>query len=123
MQDAFAGLASLPPARVMTPVDLGAHVLAFTPHQVVAAPYHRNQQGIRDAMEFFNQPMEEARAILDARGIGLVAVCPQLPEMAGLAEAADDSFVKLYARGALPGWLIERSDDDSPLRIYAGAPR
>ena len=123
MQDAFAGLASLPPARVMTPVDLGAHVLAFTPHQVVAAPYHRNQQGIRDAMEFFNQPMEEARAILDARGIGLVAVCPQLPEMAGLAEAADDSFVKLYARGALPGWLIERSDDDSPLRIYAVAPR
>ena len=37
MPSAFADLAKLPPARVMTPIDLGSHVLLFTPHSVVAS--------------------------------------------------------------------------------------
>lgn len=123
MASAFDDLAALPPARVMSLVDLGSHVLAYTPHAVVAAPYHRNQQGVRDAFEFFNQPLERARDILDERGISLVVVCPQMPEMKGLPNAAEDSFVRLYAREALPDWLIERSSKSSPLRIYQVLPR
>jgi len=123
LASAFDDLAALPPARAMTLVDLGAHVLAYTPHAVVAAPYHRNQQGLRDAFEFFNQPLEQARAILEARDITLVVICPQMPEMAGLPDAAHSSFVKLYARDALPGWLVERSSETSPLKVYEVAPR
>lgn len=116
---AFAELAALPPERVMTPIDLGAHLLAFTPHAVVAAPYHRNEQGVRDAFRFFNDPIEEAKRIVDERGIGLVVICPGMPEMAGLPDAAPDSFVKLYAQGTLPEWLIDQSLPDSPLKVFA----
>ncbi|MHB1101706.1 MAG: hypothetical protein ACYC0C_02760 [Devosia sp.] len=123
MTSAFAELAALPPARVMSYVDLGAHVLAYTPHAVVAAPYHRNQRGVRDAFEFFNRPLDQARAILDERGITLVVICPQMPEMEGLSNAAADSFVKLYARHALPGWLLDRSSESSPLKVYEVTPR
>ena len=123
MESAYAGLGAMPPARIMTFVDLGAHILAFTPHAVVAAPYHRNQDGVRDALRFFSLPLDQARSILDARGISLVVTCPQMPEMAGLADATADSFARLYARGQLPDWFIDRSRPDSPLRIYEVVPR
>lgn len=123
MGSSFDTLAALPPARVMSFIDLGAHVLAYTPHAVVAAPYHRNQQGLRDALEFFSRSLDEARTTLDQRGISLVVICPQMPEMKGLPDAAEDSFVKLHARRELPIWLVERSDDGAPVEVFEVLPR
>jgi hypothetical protein len=120
---AFAGLAAMPPQRVMSFIDLGSHVLLNTPHSVVAAPYHRNQKGVREAFDFFNTPLEAARSILDARGVTLVVICPAMSEMGGLLDATPDSFVNLYAEGKLPGWLVEASPKDAPLKIYAVTPR
>lgn len=120
---AFADLAAIPPERIMTPIDLGAHMLLYTPHSVVAAPYHRNQQGLRDAFRFFNDPIAEARTILDARGIGLVVICPQMAEMQGLEDRASDSFVNLYASNSLPDWLADVSLPGAALKVYAVLPQ
>jgi hypothetical protein len=116
--EAFATLAAMAPARVMSPIDLGSHILLLTPHTVVAAPYHRNQRGVRDAFRFFNEPTEEAREILAARGISLVVVCPAMPELRGMADAAPDSFVRLLDAGRLPAWLSETTAPGSALRIF-----
>ena len=97
----------LPPERIMTPIDLGSHVLLYTPHAVVAAPYHRNEQGVLDAFRFFNEPIEESRAILEERGISLVVICPAMSEVRGLVAHSARSFVTLYAEDKLPAWLHE----------------
>jgi len=123
LPSAFEDLAGLPPERMMTPIDLGSHILLFTPHSVVAAPYHRNEQGVLDAFHFFNRPIGEARTILDARGISVVVTCPAMPEMAGLPDAAPDSFVRLAAKDRLPSWLHEVSLPGAALRTYAVLPR
>lgn len=123
MPAAFAELAAMPPERVMTPIDLGAHMLAFTPHAVVSAPYHRNQQGVRDTFAFFNGPIEAARDLLDARGITLVVTCPALPELQGGPDSAPDSFIRRYEAGTLPGWLVDTSLPDAPLKVFAVMPR
>ena len=120
--DAFADLAPLPPERIMTPVDLGSHLLLETPHAVVAAPYHRNQAGVLDAFRFFNEPMAVARSIVDDRGIGLVVLCPSMPEMQGLAGRAPDSFIELLQQDALPPWLEEVTLPESALRVFAVLP-
>ncbi|MEO8882312.1 MAG: hypothetical protein ABI377_02675, partial [Devosia sp.] len=122
MPAAFATLARLPPARVMTPVDLGSHLLAFTPHSAVGAPYQRDQAGVLDTFHFFNHPIGEARQILAARGVTLVVVCPQMPEMRGLPDAAPDSFVKLFAAGKLPDWLTQISAPGDALKVFRAAP-
>ena len=122
MPAAFTDLAALPPERIMTPIDLGSHMLLFTPHAVVAAPYHRPQQGVLDAFRFFNGPIDDARKILEARGIGLVVICPAMKEIRGLVDHTPDSFVTLYAEGKLPSWLVDQSLPDSPLKIYAVMP-
>lgn len=123
LPEAFSDLAALPPERIMAPIDLGAHLLLYTPHEVVAAPYHRNQQGVRDAFRFFNDSIADARTILDARGIGLVVICPGMPEVSGLSSRASDSFAVLFAEDRLPAWLREVSLPDSPLRVYAVLPQ
>jgi hypothetical protein len=123
MPSAFAGLAALAPARVMAPVDLGSHILAFTAHSVVGAPYHRDVDGLHDTFDFFNGPIGEGRDILERRGIGLVVTCPGLPELEGVGVVAPDSFNRLFSRHALPDWLADATPPGSPLRIFAVAPR
>ena len=106
----------------MTPIDLGAHMLMETPHAVVAAPYHRNQQGVRDAFRFFNEPLEDSARCSIERGIGLVVTCPAMAEMQGGPGTDPASFVALSAAGALPGWLVDQSLPGAPLRVYAVLP-
>lgn len=114
---AFADLAAMPPQRLLTPIDLGSHMLLYTHHAVVSAPYHRDQQGVRDTFRFFNEPISAARTILAERGIDLVVTCPAMPELDGQPDAAPDSFVKLSAANQLPDWLTE-IDHVGPLKIY-----
>lgn len=121
-QPAFASLAARAPARIMAPVDLGSQLLLYTPHSVVGAPYHRNGEGVRDTFRFFNEPLEESRSILRARGIALVVICPALKEITGLVDYTPDSFVALFAEGRLPAWLHDETPPGSPLRIYSVEP-
>jgi hypothetical protein len=123
LPSAFIDLSGLPPERIMAPVDLGSHILAYTPHAVVGAPYHRNQQGLLDTFHFFNEPIEQARAILDARGISLVVICPSMHEVRGLVDHTPDSFVSLFAANRLPGWLVDQSIPGATLKIYSVTPR
>ena len=119
--DAFADLRGLPPERVMTPIDLGAHLLLETPHGVVAAPYHRNEEGVLDAFRFFNQPVSEARQIAQERGLGLLVTCPAMPEMQGTGLGEPNTVLSLLAAGTPPDWLADVSLD-GPLKVYAIAP-
>jgi len=120
---AFAELAAEPPVRIMAPIDLGSHLLLLTPHAVVGAPYHRSQQGVLDTFRFFNQPIDVARGILEARGVSLVVICPAMKEIRGLVAHTPDSFVSLYAEKALPAWLVDQSLPGNPLKVYAVMPR
>lgn len=120
---AYADLAALPPERIMAPGEMGAHIMLYTPHSIVAAAYHRDNEGLLDTFGFFNGPIDEARAILEARGIGLVVTCAEVPEMRGTPEAAPDSFVRLFASNDLPDWLEDVSLPGARLKVYAVMPR
>lgn len=115
---AYADLKALPPERMMTPIDLGAHMLLETPHAVVAAPYHRNQSGVLDAFRFFNGSADEALAIARKRGLGLLVTCRAMPEMLSPARAEPGTMLNLLANDTLPAWLADVSLD-GPLKVYA----
>jgi hypothetical protein len=117
LPQSYVTLAALPPGRVMSLIDLGAHVLAFTPHAVVGAPYHRNIDGIGDSFAFFNATEAEARAIAARRQLGLVVICAGMPELRGLPDAAPDALVRQFAEGRHPGWLLP-IETAGPLSIY-----
>lgn len=122
LPQSYAQLAALPPARVMSFIDLGAHVLAYTPHAVVGAPYHRNVEGIVDTFAFFNGAESGARDIATRRGLELVVVCRGMPELRGLPDAAPDALARRLANGDPPPWLqpVEGMGTLSVYRIVAG---
>jgi hypothetical protein len=121
LPESFIDLAGLPPERIMAPIDLGAHLLLETPHAVVAAPYHRNEEGVLDAFRFFNRSAEEARVIARERGLGLLVTCPAMPEMRGAGLNVPGTINNLLAADTPPDWLKDVSLG-GPLKIYAVMP-
>jgi hypothetical protein len=117
----FAELRAMPAARAMTPVDLGSHLLLETPHAVVAAPYHRNADGVLDAFRFFNRPVEEARAMAERRGLDLLVICEAMPEMQGAGLREPGTVLSLLAAGTPPDW-IEPLSLEGPLETYRLSP-
>src|SRR5690606_35259828 len=107
--EAFADLRAIPPERIMTPIDLGSHMLLETPHAVVSAPYHRNEDGVLDTFRFFTRSAEDARAIAEARGLGLVVTCPAMPEVQGQAVETPGTLLNLIEAGTPPSWISDVS--------------
>jgi hypothetical protein len=115
--DALARLAAVPPGRLLTPLDLGAYALAATPHQIIAAPYHRNNQGNRAMYDFFMRQPAQSEAIARAWGVDYVAFCPgDLDDMAKAA-GQPESLAAQLGRGVIPAWLVPLDRGDAP-RIY-----
>ena len=116
---AYSGLAELPPGRVLGSMDVGPLVLAFTPHKVVGAPYHRNNAGNRDNFQFFLGTPEEGLAIARQRAVDYVMVCPTSPESVTVADRAKAGLLAQLLSGAVPSWLEPiPSGPGAALRLY-----
>jgi len=102
---AFAPLAALPPGIVLAPIDAGSHMLALTPHSVLAAPYHRDNHGNRAALDAFLSDPETARQILRANHVTYVMTCPGLKETDALARRAPHGLAAALMAGTTPDWL------------------
>lgn len=119
-----ARLAALPAARVLTVSNLGAPVLRNTGHSVLAGPYHRNVEGNLLALDAFMATPDEARAIVEAQRIGIVAFCPGNPESPFLQRQAPDGLMAALMRGAPPRWLdMLPGDAAAPLQLYRVVPQ
>jgi hypothetical protein len=101
----YAELARLPRGVVATEIDFGSFVLALTPHSVIAAPYHRLADGILTSHRILASPPEEARRILQRRGVSYVALCgTHVPPELNEAERKAGLWGRLQA-GSPPDWL------------------
>jgi hypothetical protein len=101
----YAQLSRLPPGLVAAEVDLGAYVLALTPHSVVAGPYHRLADGIVAAHQMFALPPDQARGVLAHLGANYLVTCgKRAPPGQTEAERSASLWGRLEA-GAIPRWL------------------
>ena len=85
-------LSALPTGLALNTVDTGPFILAFSPHSVVAAPYHRNVDGIMANLESFGGSDEAARAIALSRGAAYVIACVDDSGVMAYANAIPDGF-------------------------------
>ena len=115
---AYAPLAGLGAASMLAPVDLGAHLLANTSIMPIAAPFHRDANGIRAALEFFLSEPAEAHAIALRARAHFVVTCPWLREVAIYAERAPHGMAAELAAGRAPDWLRRVAVGNTPLAVY-----
>jgi hypothetical protein len=102
---AFVPLSHLPPGLIAGPIDAGSHILALTPHSVLAAPYHRDNHGNRAALDAFLAPSSEAQGILRANNVRYVVNCSGFGELEAWAKRAPDSLAMHIVTNTPPAWL------------------
>jgi hypothetical protein len=117
----YAPLAALPAGRVLAFIDSGAFILAQTRHSVLAAPYHRNNEGNLAAVDMLLASPADASAAMERFRIAYVVICPGAPEFKLYQRAGGGLAVQLV-QGKVPAWLQPVAPGDGSLRAWRVVP-
>jgi len=120
---ALEPLNGLSPARIAAPLEMGAFILAFTPHSVFAAPYHRDNHGNRVVIDAFLTEPSRAEKILRAAGADLVIWCASEARNSTLSKRSEASLAAGLARGDIPDWLEPRGATGGVVHVFALRPK
>ncbi len=120
----FEQLAGLPETTVLTVSNLGAAVLRYTPHRVLAGPYHRNVDGNLAALDVLTGPAGQGFDLADKYGATILALCRGNSESEFLARRAPDGLLASMMAGDIPGWLeLVPQSRDRPLQLFRAVSR
>lgn len=94
---------------ILAYVDLGPELLYRTNYNVIATPYHRNDQGILYLYDVMTQENPvEVDAMLAERSVDLVILCPESAEKKFSKNSADHStFYRYLLSDKIPDFLEE----------------
>lgn len=122
---AFKPLVSAPKGVMLNQFALGANVLVWTEHSVLAAPYHRDVEGTMTMINALRSTPEAAREIVAGSAADYVLVCPSLPETGFYAHNPADprtmpegTLSAQLGKGVYPDWLSPVELSDTPLKLY-----
>lgn len=116
----IAALAALPRGVILAnELEWGPYLLAWSPHDVFAAPYHRLSSTIVAAYDGLAQPPEAARRILAAGRIGYVVACGSRGPLGLEGGALAASLWGRLRDGAVPAWMEKVAmPADQPFTVY-----
>jgi hypothetical protein len=120
-----AALARLPVGLIVTnEIEWGPYLVAFTPHAVLAAPYHiRLAASILTANAAFALPPAQARQVIAEAGVDYMVTCGTHGPV-GISD--DQTAVSLWGRlkdGEVPDWLVPVAGlDGHPFAVYRVRP-
>jgi hypothetical protein len=115
-------VADLPGTTVLASQDLGPEIMYRSDHNVIATPYHRNEQGILFVREVMSMTPDEARPVLATREVGIVLLCPGRNDLTHPPDPVGTLYEALVD-GPAPSWVapIENPlDNDFILYEVAG---
>lgn len=102
---AIADLSHVPPTVLLTPIDLGAPLIFWTRHSLVATPHHRNSHAMADTIRAFAGDPAKAEPLVRRQQATLVVFCRTANDFTKYRLARKDSLgAQLYA-GTPPAWL------------------
>jgi hypothetical protein len=101
----IAPLAALPKGLVLNPIDLGSRILAYSPHSVLAAPYHRVERGMKDSVQAYLGSPAQAEKIVRVRKVDYLVYCPSLAETKIFMQGAPQGLLSQISSNKIPRWL------------------
>lgn len=113
----FASLKQFASARVLAPIDVGAHILAYTTHSVFAAAYHRNNAGNKSAITFFSSSSNDAQRRFGHLNADYIVFCRDGGEALLLSTRFPESLAASLQKGVTPTWLENLAKADDTLMI------
>lgn len=120
---ALRPIAQLPKGTIFTFLDLGPRIIAVTPHNAIAGPYHRNGDAIRDLMLAFRGSEAQAHQLVVKHRADYLMICPMMSQATIFMSRAPKGFYVQLTKGQVPGWLQPIPlPKDSPFRIWRVIP-
>jgi hypothetical protein len=104
----MAEIASLPPSIVFSSLNLGAAIVAYTPHAATSAGYHRNTDAFWNGIG----PYEDRNALRDA------LASSRADYFVACAGTGEERVVSPSATEGLPPWLTEVTGDRRSVRLF-----
>ncbi len=101
---------------VLAPIDLGPDLLYGTDADVVAGPYHRNNEGNRLAWDLFMGSADDAD--FRAHGIDWVVTCEGMNENGLILHEAPDGLLAALLQGDPPSSLEVTGLGGDGLTVY-----
>jgi hypothetical protein len=116
----FAPLARLPVGLLIADqLEWASYLLAWTPHSVLAGPYHRMSASILTSHRVFALPPEEARKVAAETGADYLVTCGAQGPLGLSAAETDASLWGHLHRGDVPDWLAPVADlQGQPFAVY-----
>ncbi len=102
---AIGDINRLPTTTLLTPIDLGAPLVFWTRHGLVATPHHRNKDAMADTIRAFAGDPMRAEALVRRQQAGLIAVCRTANDFTKYRRARKDALAAQLYAGTPPGWL------------------
>src|SRR5262249_48664446 len=121
--EAFRTLRAAPKGVMLNQFSIGANVLVWSDHSVLAGPYHRDVTGTMIMINALRSTPEAAHDIVATSAADYVLVCPDLPETAFYAShapkgtAPEATLSYQLGKGVHPDWLAPVAID-GPLKLY-----
>jgi hypothetical protein len=116
----YAALARLPVGLMIADqLEWGPYLLAWTPHSVLAGPYHRMSAAILTAHRVFALPPQEARRVLTGTNADYLVRCGAQGPL-GLSDTETAGSLWGHLRdGDVPDWLTPVGDPQGqPFWVY-----
>lgn len=104
-RDNLRGLDALPKSELFAPLDISAHLLAYTQHSVVATGHHRAREGMKTVISAFIARPETARAIMMDTPSRYVVLCKGENEVQKYAKLYPASLTAALMKNRPPAWL------------------
>jgi hypothetical protein len=101
----IAGLNRVPPTTILTPIDLGAPIIFWTRHSLVATGHHRNKEAMADTIRVFIGDPAKAEALVRKQKATLIAFCRTANDFDQYRRARKDSLAAQLYAGKPPAWL------------------
>ncbi len=113
---ALEPLDKLPPATILTFVDMGPRLITVTHHNAIAGPYHRNGAAILDVQHSFRAISPDvAHEVMKRHGATLLLLCPGMSESTLYSTQDPKGFYNQLIKGKVPAWL-------TPIQLPKGSP-
>lgn len=112
-----AKLRGLPVGVVVASTDLGAGLIRATDHRLMAANFHRNQDGIQALLQVSKAAVDDTAVLLADMHADYVVIC--LNDFLPLQISPENGLWPMLYRGAVPAFLTPvPADENDLLRIY-----
>ena len=118
-EDAFRLFKEQPKGIVATASNLGAHLLRYTHHSTLSAPYHRNQAGLLAELEIGMASPDKALKLLNEADVSYIGFCATDAQVKVIIQKSPNGLYALLSKHEVPEYLqFVPSSENQAIEIY-----